>query len=888
MLPVYRWLLRLFPARFRRRFGDDMTTLFTDHLREARVNGAFAMLWLCMRTSLRMPIHAAGEWLAVVRTEPPSPFAQPPRGAVMPAVISDFKAAARSLLRRPGFALSAGSMLAVGLGFNTALFAVVHAVVLKPLPFADPARIVMLWTGRNPDGTGSVNSYPDFLDWKAQSTSFEQLAAYNISMANITEAGEPEEIGGATVSPEFFPVLGAQAMLGRTLEAADARVPLDRARPVVIAHSLWTRRFGSDPSIVGRTIVLNDRRRLVVGVLTESFAQPEPFWGKTAEFWTPLNVTASMEQQRAFRYLRVIGRLKQGTTISTARSEMDGIGRRLMATYPALNSSSVVVADLHDELVGDTGPLLWMFLGAVSLVMLLAVANIVNLLLARANGRSAEFSIRAALGASRRRLISQLVCESTLIGLIGGVTGLGFAQASIMLLERYGAVSAPGIESTALDGPVLLFAAVMSALTGALCGVMPALRVARAKLVGSSVSEMRGSRGLAATRARRWLVAAEMALAVPLLVGAGLLAQTLVSMQRVDPGFDPQHALQFRVSLSSAQYDSSAKQIQFFDDLHQRLRAIPGVTSVGMVSSLPLGGLNNTGGSLEYRRTDGTVASTSVGYRAIAGDYFDTLGIRVVAGRKFNDGGDQNAIIINEAAARQMWGNENALGRLVRLDASGGPDANWLTVVGVTASVRHESLTRGASPETFTPYRQNTWSTMTVTMRGDREPSAFAAEARAVVHALNPRMPVVNLGPVSQFIDGQLARPRFGVMCASVFGAIGLALAMFGTFAVLSLLVSQRTREIGIRMALGADRLRITAMIFGQSLLPALVGCVAGGMLAAWLARLLSSQLFGVSAQDPRTFAIAVGTLIAAAGVASWWPTRRATKINPIVALRQE
>jgi len=743
-----------------------------------------------------------------------------------------------------------------------------------------------LWTGRNPDGTGAVNSYADYVDWKARNTSFATLACYNIAMSTLTDSGDPEEIGGAAVSPEFFDVLGARFQAGRAFAIGDELVGTDRGRPVIIADSLWSRRFHRDPQLVGRSIVLDDERRQVVGILRPEFKQPEPYWGTRAEFWTPLPVSDMMRTRHGFHFLRVIGRLAPARTLADARSEMDAIGKGLMAANPVTNIASVVVSPIHDELVGDTQPLLWMFLGAVSLVLLLAVANIVNLLLARASGRRGEMALRAALGASRGRLVSQLVCESTFIGLLGGVCGLVFAQMSLKLLVRYGEITAPGIENASLDFTVLAFATLLSAGTGALCGLLPALRVARGPVAGSTMSDMRGSSGADSSRTRRWLVAVETSLAVPLLVSAALLSQTLIRMQDVNPGFDPSHTLSFRLTLTGARYDGSAKRIQFFRELQSRLSAVPGVSAVGLVTSLPLGGLNNTGSTVVYRKADGSFADLPVGIRWIAGDYFASLGVPMVSGRTLTDP-DANAVVVNDVAASTMWGAADPVGRTIRFgSATDAKPSELLTVIGVAGSMRHELLTRPARPEVFAPYRVNAWSTMTVTVRGDGDPSGLSEPARSILRELDPRIPLVNLGPVNQFVDNQLARPRFGVMCAAVFGLIGLALASSGTFAVLSLLVAQRTREIGIRMALGARERQIIALIGGQSMIPALTGCLAGGLLAGWLTRLLASQLFGVTAHDPRAFAIAIGLVTGSACLASLWPTRRAMRVNPIVALR--
>jgi len=507
---VYQLLLRAFPAAFRDRFGRDMAEVFADRLRAARAAGLGAVVALWTRTTIDLIAHGLAERRADPARFQSSPH---PRGTatIMTAFFADLRSALRALLRRPGFTLTVSLMLAVGLGFNTTVFAVVRSVLLRPLPYQQPDRVMMLWTGRNPDGTGGVDSYADYLSWKEQNHSFESLAAFNISFGTLTDAGDPEEIGGAAVSPEFFHVLGIKLTLGRGIEAGDELVPADAGRPIVIAHGLWKKRFNADPLIVGKTLTLAGRARTIVGVVSSDFVQPEPFWGELAQYWTPLNVSPDMKTAHGNHYLRVVGRLAPGVTQARAQAELDQIGRQLMQSYPTTNTASVVVSPLHDELIGDTRPLLWMFFGAVVLVLSLAIANIVNLLLARASRRRAELAIRAALGATRGRLMTQLITESTIIGLLGGVIGLALAEAGIRLFLAYGTIDAPGIDQTRIDSMVIAFAAALSMATGALCGLLPAWRVARARFA-SSLGDVRGSSGLEVSRARMWLVAGEMAL----------------------------------------------------------------------------------------------------------------------------------------------------------------------------------------------------------------------------------------------------------------------------------------------------------------------------------------------------------------------------------------
>ncbi|HKW00382.1 MAG TPA: FtsX-like permease family protein, partial [Vicinamibacterales bacterium] len=494
------------------------------------------------------------------------------------------------------------------------------------------------------------------------------------------------------------------------------------------------------------------------------------------------------------------------------------------------------------------------------------------------------------LGATRGRLVMQLITESTAIGVLGGLAGLALAEAGVRLFLAYGTIDAPGIDQTRLDWTVVGFAAALSIATGALCGLLPAWRVARARF-SSSLSDVRGSSGLDVSRARMWLVAGEMALALPLLVGAALLTQTLVRELSVDPGFDANHALQFRLTLSGPQYDGSAPRAAFFADLTTKLAALPGAEASGIVSSLPLGGLNNTGGSFLYEREDGSIAQIGLGFRAATSGYFTAFGVPLRQGRLFSDApSDLNTVVINERAAETMWGPGNVVGRRVKFGQAGDPPDKmpWLTIVGVVGDLHHERLTTNPNPEVFQPYSSNTWTTMTVVTRTAGDPAALVAGARRVVHDLDPRLAMVALGPASQYVDHQLSRPRFGVVCATIFGALGLLLAAFGTFAVLSVLVAQRTREIGIRMALGAAPARVRALVVRESLIPAVCGCVVGGVIAAWSARGLSSQLFGVTPGDPATFTIAVAVLLAVAAAASWWPARRAMSVDPVKALRTD
>ena len=806
------------------------------------------------------------------------------------AVLDDLRFAGRGYLRRPLSSLAAVVLLGLGLGFNTALFAVVDAVLLTPLPYHQPDRIVMLWTGRNTDGTGGVSSYGDFIEWQTAAKSFSALAAYNITFGTVTGEGDPEEINGSVVSPDFFAVLGVRPLVGRTIAPGDELIAAAAGRPIVISHSLWKRRFGGDPAVIDRTLTLEDRPRRIVGVMPANFEHPEPFWGHAAEYWSPMLVSEAMRTAYGSRYLRVIGRLRDGVPIEAGRQEMDTIGRQLIERLPATHETSVVVAPMHDELAGGTARLALLFLAATVLVLILVSVNVANLLLARINHRRLEFAVRTALGAGRGRLISQVLAESLLLGVAGGVAGLLCAKLGIQLVLAYGPGQLPGLEQAALDLRAMGFAIALAACTGLLCGAVPALRLARARLSGL-LGSARASTGLEVSRRRTLIVATEVALAVPLLAGAALLVRTLIALQLVHPGFDPSNAMQFRLSLPQTRYADREARVAFFADMTERLAALPGVTAAGAASSLPLGGLNNTGGSIVFARADGSLAETGVGTRAITSGYFAAMGVPLQQGRLLTDGPeDASAVVINARAAESLWPGLSPLGRRIRAGQLADPpdDAPWLTVVGVVGDMRHEALGRQANAEIFQSHRSNVWSTMSIVVRSDGDPGALSTAIRDIVRARDPRLPIVGLGPVSAFLDGQLARPRFGALCAALFGVLGLTLTGAGTFAVLSLVVGQRVREIGIRMAFGASPRTVGTQVMVHSMAPALAGAGLGLLATTWLTRALDSVLYQVAPRDPVLLAGSAVVVLTVALLAAALPTWRAMRTDPIAALRAE
>ena len=878
---MYRLLLYCFPRAFRRRFGEDRAAVFEDRRRAAARRGKVDLARLWSRTVVDGVRHGLAERrLENTRRQG--------RGALersMQTIWQDLRNAFRSLARQPLFAVLAAGMLAVGLFFNITLFAVVDAAILRPLPFRNADELLLLWSGRNPDGSAAVNSPADFQDWKARATSFSGMAAYNISLATISGEQDPEELHGSVVTREFFDILGSRPLLGRTFLDDDYLTGSDAT--VLISESLWRRRFGANPDFVGSLITMSDRPRRVVGVMPDTLMHPEPFWYRDADYWFPFRITDQMLVNRSGRYVRVIARLADGVSLEDARTEMDVIGRQLMNEHPETNTTSVIVVPLTEQLVGDTRPLFWLFLGASGLVLFLAGTNIVNLMLARTSRRRFELAVRSALGAGQWRLGRQLAFEGALVGLLAGAFGLSLATIGIPLVVTRAPVALPGLVDAGLNGRVLLVSVTLSILAGVACGLLPAFRVVRSRLSGVLGSARGASSDLEATRGRTWLVIAEIALATPLVVGALLLAQTLGNLQRVDPGFDPAGTLSFRVTLSGDRYDDGQASVRFFDDLEDRLRALPGVTASGIVSSLPMGGLNNTAGAISAPgETPDVVNEVRGGFRMASSGYFEAMGIDIVRGTTFADGIDGSAtVVVNEALASALWGDADPIGRQVRL---GGADADgdWSTVVGVARDVRHVRLTQPPDPEVFLPYVTNPWSTMSVVLRGSGAPGGYEPQVRSIVRQLDGRLAVVNVLPVADIVAGGWARARFGTICAVLFAGIGFLLAAGGTFAVLSLLVAARRREIGIRLALGASPQRVGRLIVRQAMVPTAIGCALGAGAAIAAANLLSASLFGVAPRDPLAMVGAVASLAVAALLASWLPARRAMRVDPLTTLK--
>jgi putative ABC transport system permease protein len=812
----------------------------------------------------------------------------------MEALLKDIHYAFRQLIKHPGFSLIAILVLALGIGANTAIFSVVNAVLLRPLPYRAPEKLVWLW-GTNPlnDIPKESASYPDFADWREQAQSFETMAAYARTSPILTEGdGEPERLPGAAVIGDFFSVLGVEPALGRKFLPEENEQ--GKGRVVILSHDLWQRRFGADPKVAGRQITVNGNPHTVVGVMPAGFQDPAPAARKAVQMWLPLTVSDNMRSSRRSDFLYVIARLKPDATIDRARAEMKGIASRLEKQYPETNTSwSVIVESLHETLTGDIRPALLLLLGAVAFLLLIACANVANLLLARASSRQREISIRAALGASRGRVIRQLLTENILLSVAGGALGLVIAVWGIHVLLALSPGNIPRLDSIGIDGQVLLFTLGMSLVTGVIFGLAPALTASKANLNDTLKEGGRGAmEGASGRRMRNVLAVAEIALSLVLLVGAGLLIRSFMQLQQVKPGFNPQHVLSVELSLPPAKYKEDAQVNQFFDQLLAAVAQQPGVEAATVSTDLPLGGnADFLAFSVEGRPLLPTDKTPDAEARVISPDYFRTLQIPVRNGRVFTDrdvAGVPDVAVINETLARKYFPGADPIGKRVTFGDPKAPDVEWFTVVGVVGDVHGTRLSEEPYAQIYTSYRQTPRRAFTLIVRTAGEPSLMLKQIREQIWSLDRQQPLYNVRTFDQVLAQAVARPRFNMLLIAILAGVALVLAAVGIYGVISYSVTQRTHEIGIRMALGANATDVLKLVVGQGMLLAGIGLALGLIAAFAVTRIMSSLLFGVSATDPPTYFGLALLLGAIAFLACYLPARRATKVNPVTALRAE
>ena len=801
----------------------------------------------------------------------------------MQTTLQDLRYALRVLSRTPGFTAVALLTLALGIGANTAIFTVVNALVLRPLPYGEPNRLVMVWQDwRARGGPQDEWASPgNFADWRTKKDLFEDVAAIGGWRPTLTGGTEPEPVPGEQVAHEYFRILGVAPALGRDFRTEDD-VP-NAPRVALLGDSLWKRRFGGDRAIVGRIITLSGEAHEVIGVLPAGI---RPVVNAQAEIWRPLRINTATPSRGSVT-LRVVGKLAAGLDPERAQAAASTLARQLQTQYPDYNEKvDFFIQPLHERVVGDIRPGLLALLGAVAFVLLIACVNIANLLLARGSSRGRELAVRAALGAARGRVIRQLLTESLLLALAGGMAGVLLGVWAVEGLVALAPANAPRVSEIGLDPRVFGFAAGLTLVTGLLFGLVPAIQAARSGMAGSLKDGARGSSGTAGRGLRRVLIAAEVALALVLLTGGGLLLQTFVRLQNADLGFNPTNVLVGAINLPRVSYDTTEKQRVFLQQLLDRASALPGVEHAALSSILPLGGDNDTSFSIEGRPEPNSRSEQPVTwYREVSAGYFDTMGMTIVKGHPVAAGESLPSVVVNETFVRRFFSSEEPIGRRVRWQDS----SPWYTIVGIARDIRGQGARNDTRAEMYIP----NWQYLEpggsgIILKAHSNPSALIAPLKGIVSSLDPNIPVSNVALLSDMVADSIDQPRFFAVLAAGFAALALVLAAVGIYGVMAYVVSQRTTEIGVRMALGATPSEVFRLVLGDGLKVTIVGIVIGVAGSLLVARWLTALLYGVTATDPVTLTATATILLMVAAAACVIPARRATRVDPMVALRAD
>ena len=813
-------------------------------------------------------------------------------------MISEIRFALRQLIKNPLFALVGILTLALGIGATTAVLTLVNALLIKPLPYEDPARLVLLFEHFRDQHLDTIPvSPPEFLEYKAQLKSVEKLAAFTTATYNLSEGDVPERIFGATVSADLFPLLGVQPIRGRIFRPEECAV--GRNDVIMISERLWRRKFDRDPRVLGSKILADGRVFTVVGIMPASFEFPLPLFnitgaqfGEQADIWQPLGFTAEEMKNRGSRSYGVIGRLAPGVSAPQAQAEIETVVRamrpRFKKFYPQTESFGATLYPLKEQVIGGMKPLLLILLGAVALVLLIACANLATMLLARASAREREMAIRVAVGASRARLLRQGLTESVVLAIFGGAVGVLFAIWAIDLVKTLGTQTIPRLSEVRIDGSVLLVTLAIAIGTGLIFGLVPALATGRPDLTEALKEGGRGSTSSRRhNRLRNALVVAEVALALVLLTGAGLLLKSFVRLENVNPGFNAKNVLTAEISLPTLRYPDTTSQVNFFSELERRVRSLPGVKDAGLTIILPMSGINSDSSfAIEGRPMDDTHPTPDEEIRLVSPDYFRTLEIPLVQGRFFNAGDKLDSrpvIIINQALAQRYWPNENPIGKRIRVPMSGGPV--WATIIGLVGNMRHRGLDQPVKPEYYAPLAQAPYPSVILAVRSLSDPAGLTSAIRREVQAIDPAQPIAHVRTLEQVVADSIAPRKLSVVLLAVFAGVALALAAVGIYGVMSFLVVQRTHEIGVRMALGAQRSDVLRLVIFQAGALIAAGTLLGLSVALLSTSLLRSALYGTSALDFATFLLVTLTLALVALLASYIPARRATRADPMIAL---
>jgi putative ABC transport system permease protein len=895
---AYRFLLRAYPAAFREPFGDLLEATFRDGATSAfRRRRYLGLLRFWLRVLVDLSVSAIREHAEARRGSrqanvlADSDLIRVRGGKGMTTLSQDIRWAVRGLTRRPGFVAIAVFTLALGIGANVTMFSVVDRVLLSSLPYPESEKVVRIYAANIGTGLRDGNVSPvDVVDWRAQSSSFEAIAMGSGGFMSLTGDSEPVVVWTARWSSSLFDVLRVGPALGRLYGPAEEVI--GEHRVVVLTHGFWQSRFGGDPGVIGRRLILQGEEHEVIGVLPADYEDPDPGPFGQASLLLPLAIDLSPEA-RGGHWLLSYGRLAAGATLRSAQTEMDAIMVGLERAYPETNTGQRVrLVTLRESIAGEARRPLAVLFGAVALLLLIACANVANLLLARAATRGREIAVRRALGAGRGRIIRQLITESVLLSLLAGLLGSALAWSALRVIPRLSAGNLPRVESLSVDPRALLFALLASMATALVFGIVPALHGSRTDMQSTLRDGARGiTRGVSGRRLRGALIIVEMSMSMVLLVGAGLLARSLNRLLSVDSGFERWNAVMLAVALPGGRYGEAGARTDFFERFLDRTRALAGVSAAGGVNMLPLTGRYSCDSfALEDRVPPAEGQEPCAESRSATPGYFEAMGMRLIRGRGI---GEQDradsppAIIINRTMAEQYWPGQDPIGKRFKWGSftAGTP---WREIVGVVEDVKHFGLDRPVLPEVYVPHTQAPASFLFIVARTSGDAATLGSEMRTVLRSLDPDLPVVQMQTLEEIVSQSVAAPRFRTALLGTFAGLAVVLSLVGLYGVLAFTVAQRRQEFGIRLAMGARRHDVLGMVVRQGLAFVFMGLLIGVPAALVTTRVLRSMLFGIEASDPSTFAAVATLLVTVALLASWLPARRATRVDPVTALREE